>query len=142
MADEQAQIDMILEPQMVLESVEGDVVTCAVSPEWKQHLVEFLDYIQGDGRQDVYIMIPEYETGLMRDEIAKQIDSDKLVVPNFYFLRISSIFNAFGHLPNEGIYKSVPIFCRLHDDIEIITHNIYGYTDMLVLRVKKGVDDD
>jgi len=118
--------EMILEPQMVLESVEGDTVTCKVSPEWKQHLVDFLDYVQGDGREDVYIEIPEYETGLMRDEIAKQTEGNKLVVPNYYFSFLSSIFTSFGHLPNEGIYKSPPIFCRLHDDVRYVRRGIYG----------------
>ncbi|MDH5723007.1 MAG: hypothetical protein OEY94_06770 [Alphaproteobacteria bacterium] len=120
-------------PKITFKSIEGDQVTCAVSPEWKQHLVDFLDYAQEDGRQDVYIKFPEYELGLMRDDIARQVEGSEITIPNYYFLDLFSIFNAFSHLsfdyivenPVDEVYDPF-IFCRLHDDVITITNELYN----------------
>ncbi|MDH5723011.1 MAG: hypothetical protein OEY94_06790 [Alphaproteobacteria bacterium] len=130
-------IENIGEPKITFKSIEGDQVTCAVSPEWKQHLVDFLSYAHDTDDVEVDCFIPQYEISVIRDAVASQIEENEMVLPNHYFSMISTIFNTFSHVRtvNLATFYDPTIFCRLHDDIETVAQRIYNFDPAIKLRM-------
>ncbi len=123
-----ARSNLILEPQLTLQSVEDDNIILNVSSEWQNKLIDFLKYaeVTDDAEMDCIADISRLEQA--RAVISKQgRSSGVLKLSKLEFLGVVPAFIALSDYPAGGFYDyPYADFARLHDDIFDISDAVFG----------------
>ena len=131
----------ILEPQITLDSVEGDDVILHASPEWKKKLIAFLKYAQSTDDVTVDCHVPLDALNDVQSSISKQSHTkDMLKIHKLKFLDLCSAIGAFSDFPSCNFYDyNHDDFNRLHDDILEIERTVFNRPLRLPRRIKTGL---
>ncbi|MGH1378956.1 MAG: hypothetical protein ACRBB3_09060 [Alphaproteobacteria bacterium] len=128
----------ILDPQITLNSVDGDEVVLNASPEWKKKLAYFLKYAETTDDRTVDCHVDLDVLADIRTVIGKQSRiPDKLKLNKLELLDIGSAVAVFSDYPSCGFYDyNADDYNRLHDDFLDIKEVVFNRKSLLSRRVR------
>lgn len=131
----------ILEPQITLQSVDGDYVILNASPEWKKKLADFIDYASTTRDVEVAPVINVEWLENARKDVLKSGHSDNVLrLHKQHIFAVMPAFRALDVMDHCDFYDyEADDFDRLHDDFMSIYEQAINNERSFRRRIKVGL---
>lgn len=131
----------ILEPQITLQSVDGDDVILNASPEWKKKLADFIDYASTTRDVEVAPVIHVDWLEHARKDVLKSSQNDNVLrLHKKHIFSVMPAFNALDVMDHCDFYDyDADDFDRLHDDFMSIYEQAINNERAFRRRIKTGL---
>ena len=131
----------ILEPQITLQSVDGDDVILNASPEWKKKLADFIDYASTTRDVEVAPVINvEWLENARKDVLKSGYNDSVLRLHKQHIFTVMPAFRALDVMDYCDFYDyNADDFDRLHDDFMSIYEQAINNERSFRRRIKVGL---